>query len=274
MSNSQASNLKLYSVSAVTLVGSAFVAAGFVVPSLQSYAKSESTRYTVAAIKGQGSEAVIDYQLAASLDNHNEAAAVGLARVYLALGRSDEAMRLLERIGKNQGGLRLRAQTLTELGKYEQARSTVGTLLVHGNEGDSLLAAAIYKLGNYNAELGGLDSRLTSVEALQALSRIRAGNLPLALELRALGLPVSSSTLLMKLPNSTPRNLALGEMLLAKGDKDSLSQAADYLSAGIKLDPSSVELRTVFANVLRAQKKTIEADEQDKLILRLRQGKL
>jgi tetratricopeptide (TPR) repeat protein len=250
------------------------VAAGFVIPNVNAYAQSESTRYTVAALNGQGSEAALDYQLAALLDSHNEAAAVGLARVYLAQGRTDEAMSLLERVGDNQDGLRLRTQTLTELGKYDQTKPVVDKLMLHGNEGDILLAAAVYKLGDYKTELASLDTRLTSVEALQALSRLRAGEITEALELRVLGLPVSSSALLVKLPPSTLRSQALGESLLAKGDKDSLSVAADYLSAGIKLDPSNIELRTTYANVLRAQKQLDSASLQDKLILRLRQGKL
>ena len=119
-----------------------------------------------------------------------------------------------------------------------------------------------------------MDSHLTSVEALQALARLRAGEITEAVELRVLGLPVSSSALLVKLPASVPRNLALGESLLANGDKESLSMSADYLTAGINLDPSDIELRVTYGNVLRAQKKVSEADAQDKLVLRLRQGKL
>ena len=274
MSNYRPSNTKFYIVTTITLAGSAFVAAGFVVPSVQGYAKSESTRYTVAAINGQGSEAALDYRLAALLDSHNEAAAVGLARVYLAQGRSEEAMSLLERVGENQDGLRLRTQTLTELGKYDRAKPVADKLFAHGNEGDVLLAAAVYKLGDYKPELAAMDSHLTSVEALQALARLRAGEITEAVELRVLGLPVSSSALLVKLPASVPRNLALGESLLANGDKESLSMSADYLTAGINLDPSDIELRVTYGNVLRAQKKVSEADAQDKLVLRLRQGKL
>ena len=274
MSNSTNSNLKFYVVSTVTLAGSAFVAAGFVVPSAQGYARNESIRYTVAALNGRGPEAALDYRLAALLDSHNEAAAVGLARVYLAQGRTEEAMSLLERVGENQDGLRLRTQTLTELGKYDQAKPVADKLLAHGNEGDVLLAAAVYRLGDYKTELAALDGHLTSVEALQALSRLKAGTISEALQLRALSLPVSSSTLLMKLSPSTPRNLALGESYLAKGDKTSLTQAANLLSAGIKLDPASVELRTMYAKVLRAEKLEDQASLQDKLILRLRQGKL
>ncbi len=100
MSNSANSKNKLYLVTAITLAGSAFLGAGFVVPSLQAYAKSESTRYTVAAINGKGSEAALDYRMAVLLDDHNEAAAVGLARVYVAQGRSDEALNLLDRVGE------------------------------------------------------------------------------------------------------------------------------------------------------------------------------
>lgn len=274
MSNSEPSNTKLYLVSTITLAGSAFVAAGFVVPGVQAYAKSESTRYTVAALNGQGSEAALDYRLAALLDSHNEAAAVGLARVYIAQGRSQEALALLDRVGDNQDGMRLNIQTLTELGKYDQAKAIADKLITDKNEGDVLLAGAVYALGGYKTELDALDSRLTSVHALQALSRLRAGNFTLALELRSLGLPVSSSALIVKLPPSTPRNLALGQMLLAKGDKNSLSQSADYISAGIKLDPANVELRTTYADVLRAQKQPEAAWEQDRLILRLRKGKL
>ncbi|MEO7617330.1 MAG: hypothetical protein ABIS59_00645 [Candidatus Saccharibacteria bacterium] len=268
------SNLKFYFVSTITLAGSAFVAAGFVIPSGIGYAKSQSTRYTVAAINEKGSEAALDYRLATVLDSDNEAAAVGLARVYLAQGRSAEAMELLVRVGENQDGLRLRAQTLTELAKYDQAKAVADKLLLHGNEADMLLAAAVYKLGNYTSELAALDGRLTSVEALQAVSRLKAGNLSLALELRVLGLPVSSSTLLVKLSTSTPRNFALGDILLQKGDKMSLAQAADYLVAGIKLDPANIELRNKYGEVLRAQKLGSEADLQDTLVLRLRQGKL
>jgi tetratricopeptide (TPR) repeat protein len=227
------SNLKFYVVSTITLAGSAFVAAGFVIPS-----------------------------------------GIGYARVYLAQGRSAEAMELLARVGENQDGLRLRMQILTELAKYDQAKPIADKLLLHGNEADILLAASVYKLGNHTTELAALDSRLTSVEALQALSRLKAGNLSLAFELRALGLPVTSSTLLVKLPDSTPRNLALGGILLQKGDKASLVQAAAYLEMGIKLDPANIELRSKYGEVLRAEKMNNEADVQDKLVLRLRQGKL
>jgi tetratricopeptide (TPR) repeat protein len=274
MSNSEHSNSKLILVSTITLAGSAFVAAGLIVPQVQAYAKSESTRYTVAALNGKGSEAALNYRFASLLDSHNEAAAVGLARVYLAQGRSQEALALLDRVGDNIDGLRLNVQTLTELGKYEQAKPKADKLSNSKNEGDILLGAAVYQLGGNTSELASLDSRLTSVEALQALSRLRAGDLPLALELRALGLPVSSSALLVKLPESTQRNLALSQLLLSKGDKDSLSQAANYLASGIKLDPANIELRSTFADVLQAEKQLDGASNQDKIVLRLKQGKL
>jgi thioredoxin-like negative regulator of GroEL len=274
MSSSNNSNIKFYAYSVITLAGSAFMAAGFVVPQALGYAKSESTRYAVAALNEQGSEAAIDYRLAYALDHSNEAAAVGLSRVYLASSQSREAMQLLGRIGDNADGLRLRLQTLIELGMYAEAKSTADKLAAGKNEGDIVLVAAVYALGGYKSELALLDGRLSSVEALQALSRLNAGQLPEALELQALGLPVSSSTLLMKLAPSTPRSLALGQILLAKGDKDSLAQASDYLSAGIKLDPSDIELRATYADVLRAQKQLEAALAQDKLVLRLKQGRL
>lgn len=273
MSRYTNSNTKLYLISIITLAGSAFVAAGFVVPRAQDYAKRESTRYTVQAINGQGIEAALDYKLAASLDSKNEAAAIGLARVYLSQGQTIKAVELLERVGDNQDGLKLRAQTLTELGNYAKAKISVDRLASNGNDSDRVLAAAVYKLGGYNTELEALDSRLTSVEALQALSRIKAGQISEALELRALGLPVSAAALLVKIPLSTPRNIALGQLLLAKGDTASLSQAASYLVDGIKLDPANVDLRTTFADVLRAQNEPIAAQKQDKFVLRLRQGK-
>lgn len=266
-------NTKLYLVTTITLAGSAFVTASFIVPSVQGYAKSESTRYTVAALNGKGSEAALNYRLAAFLDSRNEAAAVGLARVYLAQGRTKEALTLLDRVGDNEDGLRLNAQTLIELGKYDQAKPVADKLTTGKNEGDTLLAGAVYTLGGYKAELTALDSRLKSVEALQALSRLRAGDLPLALELRVLGLPVSSSALLVKLPPSVPRSLALGQMLLAKGDKGSLSEASDFLSEGIKLDPANIGLRKMYVEILRAQKQFESASSQEKLIIRLEQGK-
>jgi tetratricopeptide (TPR) repeat protein len=268
------SNLKFYVVSTITLAGSAFVAAGFVIPSSIGYAKSQSTRYTVAAINEQGTEAALDYRLAAFLDSNNEAAAVGLARVYLAQGRSAEAMELLARVGENQDGLRLRTQILTEVAKYDQAKPIADKLILHGNEADILLAAAVYKLGDYRSGLGALDGHLTSAEALQALTRLKTGEVSEALELHVLGLPISSSTLLVKLPDSTPRNLALGDILLQKGDKASLAQAVEYLLAGIKLDPANIELRYKYGEVLQAQKLASEADLQNKLVLRLKQGKL
>lgn len=274
MSNYPASNLKFYVVSTITLAGSAFVAAGFVVPSGIGYTKSQSTRYTVAALNERGSEAAIDYRLAAFLDPNNEVAAVGLARIYISQGRTNEAMSVLERVGDNQDGLRLRTKTFVELGKYDQAKPFASKLLAQGSEADTLLAAAAYKLGDYKPELSALDTRLTSVEALQALARLRAGNISEALELGVLGLPLSTSALLVKLPASTPRNLALGDIFLQKGDKASLIQAADYLQAGIKLDPASIELRNKYVEVLRSQKLESDAILQDKLILRLRQGRL
>ena len=274
MTNYAHSNVKFYAYTVFTLAGLSFVTAGFLVPSALSYAKSESIRYTNEAKQGQGSEAALDYRMAVLLDSHNEAAAVGLARVYLAGGRSDEALKLLDGVGENEEGLRLRTLTLTELNRYSDAKISADKLVAHGNEADMLLAAATYKLGGYKTELAALDTRLTSVEALQGLSRLKAGEITEALELRSLGLPQSSSAILVKLPPSTPRSLALGESLLQKGDKDSLAQATDYLSNGIKLDPANIELRQMYSKVLRAQKKVDEADAQDALVLRLRQGKL
>ena len=273
MHNSR-SNSKFYAYTVFTLAGCAFVAAGFVLPQAIVYAKSESARYTVAALNEQGTEAAIDYRLAYALDNSNEAAAVGMARIYLANSQSTEAMKLLSRIGDNPDGLRLRLQTLTELGRYSDAKATADKLVARKHEGDIVLAAAVYNLGGYTSQLASLDGRVSSVEALQALSRLNAGQLPEALELQALGLPVSSSNLLKKLPPSTTRSLVLGKILLAKGDTESLSFASDYLTAGIKLDPANIEIRTTYAKVLRAQKKVIDAYAQDKFILRLRQGKL
>jgi tetratricopeptide (TPR) repeat protein len=274
MSSYTNSNRKFYAYTAFTLAGSAFVAAGFVLPHAISYAKSESVRYTVAALNEKGSEAAINYRLAYALDSSNQSAAIGLARIYLANGQSTEAMKLLDRVGDNADGLKLRVQTLTELGQYENAKGYADKLARSKSEGDILLAGAVYALGNYNEQLAALDGRLSSIEALEGLSRLRAGDLPRALELRSLGLPVSSSALMVKLPPSVPRNLALGQYLLAKGDQDSLAKAQDYLEIGIKLDPANIELRQTYAAVLSTQKQIDAASVQDKLVLRLKQGKL
>lgn len=274
MSRSTNSNRKFYVYTTITLAGSAFIAAAFVMPATTALAKSESTQYAAAATSEQGSMAALDYQLAYTLDHTNQAAAVGLAQIYLASGHSNQALKLLSRAGESPYILRLRLQTLTELARYPEAKPIADKMASTLNEPDILLAAAFYSITGDQAQMDAADAHLSSVGALQAMFRLKAGLLPRALELRDLGLPVSSRAMLVKLPPSAPRNLALAEILQQQGDSASLSQAAAYITAAINLDPANIKLRQVLVSVLKAQHKSAAAAAQEVIIQKLSQGNI
>ena len=87
------------------------------------------------------------------------------------------------------------------------------------------------------------------------------------------GLQISSSSLLVKLPNSVARSLLMARILIDQNTPASLAAAVDYLNSGSTIDPSNTVLRTALVSTLRTLKLTDEANKQQLLLDRLVAGR-
>ena len=273
MSHSRSANAKFWSITVITIVGSAAGAAALV-PVMGEYASRESSRLVVLGNQASGAEAETDYRLATYLNRRNTEAYVKLAQLQLDSGRPQEALRTLGSAGEGSEVVRARIRLLMELGSTTVAATAGQSLVREGApDEDVVLAGLSLAVAGREAEVAALAPRVTAPEAAGRIKRIQAGNLALAGELYASGLPISSSTILLQLPASYERNLLLGRIYLTRNLADDLESAAGYLRTATVVHPAGVEAHELLAKVYVAQEKTQLATEQRGLIEKLRTGR-
>lgn len=239
MSQSKVSTAAFISLATLVVLASA-TALAYSWPYAQGAARGESSRLVGDAARAKPTEALADYQLAVWLDPASIKAKLGLAAAQIKASQAEAALVTLEGAGQGSEAADLRLRANIELGRTDPG---------------SGLAALI--------------GRQDSPEAVQALDRAEAGQLPLAVELYAAGLPESSSAILLKLPTSFERNLLLARINYDRHTLNSLVVATDNLSVAVALNPSDISAHRLYATVLAERGLNAESSHQTDLIRRL-----
>jgi hypothetical protein len=166
---------------------------------------------------------------------------------------------------------RLKVRQLIEQGSTAAAVTAADELLVHSStESDRLLAGFAYILAGNTARIDDTEARLAHSQTLQRLQRAKSGTLPLALEMAAIGLQNSSERLLIKLPDSFLRDIALGDIYAGRA---SYRQAKTSYTAAAALNPADIPVRQKLASALRRLNQDSATAAQDQLIAKLRAGR-
>jgi predicted Zn-dependent protease len=250
---------------------SAFVA---IWPVAQTTRKTQAKKFITEASSVTPAEALTDYQLAIWLDPSNEVGYLNLAQIQVATGQSARAVNTLSRAGEGTQAMKLKVRTLLELGRYSAAADSSLQLARTGrSDSDHLLAATAYMLAGRTSELALLDTTITSPDALQRLLRIEFGNLPLAKELYAVGLPDSSRALLLKLPVSFERNFLLGQISYQMHSSTELVAASKYLATAASLNPADLNVHQLLAQVYQNMGLATDSMAQISLIKRLQNSR-
>jgi len=218
--------------------------------------------------------AAADYRLATWLDPSNPAGYVGLAHTQILAGRAEAALTTLDRAGEGSEAAGLRLRTLIELGRTNEAADLAASFAAPGrSDADIVLASLAYALAGRATDLPAMIPLVSTPEAAQRISRAASGELPLATELYASGLPESSRTLLMKQPTSFERNFLLAQIFYSRHTEGDLASATDYLQTAVALNPGDIPAHQLLANLYSDRKLTAESAAQTALAARLQSGR-
>jgi len=273
MSHSRAVSTAFFTFSTLVVIGSATALAALW-PLARAGAKAEAASLIGEAESGSSAEAGADYRLATWLDSSNPAGYIGLARTQILAGQADAALVTLDRAGEGSEAANLRLRTLIELGRISEAADRAVTLAAPGrSDADLLLAGLTYALAGRTADIPALIPLVASPQTAQRISRAASGNLPLASELFASGLPESSRALLVKQPTSFERNFLLGQILYAPHTGADLSTATDYLESAVALNPSDIPARRLLAKVYTDRGLNSQSSAQTGLVNKLQSGR-
>ena len=267
------SNIKYLPITTATILASAAVLA-MAWPHVVAAAHAEAARLIEQAPQTGAAEATSFYQLASTLDPGNRESYLGLAKVQIATGQSEAALISLKHMGEGTEALRLRLKTLIELGNFSGASRLADTLAQPGaSDADIILSGLAYALAERNNDIDALITRVTSPEAAQHLERAKAGNVTLATELYASGLPNSSRTFANKLPVSFERSLLLGRIYYAQNTRESLVAATNYFSSASTINPGDLSTHELLADVFAVRGMVAESSMQTVLAQKIRSGR-
>ena len=258
-------------VSAVVLVTAAAIAMTW--PYTVAFAHTEAAKLIEQAPYSGAAEASSFYQLASILDAGNHASYVGLAQIQIATGQSSAALISLAYAGEGTAVLKLRLKTLMELRRYDEALNLADSLAKPGaSNADIVLSGLAYALAGRARYIDALITRVDSPEAVQRLTRAKAGNVLLATELYTSGLPNSSRALAETQPDTFERDLLLGRIAYAQNTNNSLIAATDYLRAAALINPSNQSTRELLAKIYTARGLFAEGSTQESLAQKIRSG--
>lgn len=243
MPESKAKSAAFLSLTTLVVLASG-AALAFAWPYVLGTARAQSSSLVGEAASAPAPEAFANYQLAVWLDPASTQAKLGLAATQIKTGQAEAAVKTLETAGQGSDAADLRLRANIELGRTDAA-----------------------------AGLTQLIARQSSPEALQALRRAESGQLPLATELYAAGLPESSSAILRSLPVSFERNLLLGRINFDRHTTFSLAAATSYLEEAVAINPSHLEARKLYAAALTDVGRTEDSAKQQDLIKKLELGR-
>jgi cytochrome c-type biogenesis protein CcmH/NrfG len=242
--------------------------------SIQAAGRAQAAKLIGEAASASPPEAAVNYKIATWLDPSNQAGYLGLARIQIAAGNAETALKALERAGEGSEAASLRVRTLIELGRTTEAADRAATLAAAGRpDADIILAAITYALAGRTGDILALIPLVASPEAAGRINRIAAGEMPLAGELYANGLPESSRSLLAKLPMSFERNLLLARLHYDQHTPESLVTATDLLKLAVALNPGNAEAHKFLAAVYTERKLPAEAATQSELAQKLTGGR-
>ena len=235
-------------------------------PSVLAYSRNESASLTREAGQGTGADAELDYRLAYHLDHGNVTAALHFATAELADEQPQAALDALKAAGEGSDVQRIRIEALLELGNVDAATATGADLAKTDTSDETVrIVALAYGVRRNQDAIAALKARVSSPEALQALSRAQAGNLPLAHDLSATGLNLSTRALLVKLPSSADRDLLLAQTDVRLGTHAMLADAASSYATSLALNPSNLAARGQYVDLLRLLKDPQDAAMQQTL---------
>jgi cytochrome c-type biogenesis protein CcmH/NrfG len=215
-------------------------------------------------------EAAVNYQLATWLDPSNEAGFLGVARIQIAVGHAETALKALDHAGEGSEAASLRTRTTIELGRTSEAARRAASLAIPGRpDTDIILAALAYALANRPSDIPALMPLVSSPEAAGRITRIAAGDVALANELYASKLPESSRTILEKLPTSFERNLLLGHIYHDRHSLENLATATGFLVTAVTINPANIEAHQLLAAVYAERGLIAESSDQTTLAQKL-----
>lgn len=267
------SNIKYLPITTAAILASAAVLA-MAWPHVVAAAHAEAARLIEQAPQTGAAEATSFYRLASTLDPGNRESYLGLAKIQIATGQSEAALRSLKHAGEETETLRLRLKTLVELGNFSGASLLADALAQPGaSDADIILSGLAYALAERTGDIDALLSRVASPEAAQRLARAKAGNVTLAAELYASGLPNSSRTFAEKLPVSFKRNVLLGRISYAQNTRESLVAATGYFSSACTINPGDLSAHELLADVFAVRGMVAESSTQTILVQKIRSGR-
>lgn len=291
MSKSKPSRFKKW---LLILAAAALVLTGVVAVLLNSpWAKSQARAYAgqaQALEKSDERQALVKYQMAATLDGANPDYQNAIAALYLRQNRPDAAIAALRRLpagerseriaqiqfhqqrfndvlqtlrDRNQESQRLlKAKALLELGRAKQALSL--TSYIYSNQ------AAVLQALIEGAEGMPLSRRaVSSPEAAETTRRVGASKLALAQELYAQELLKSSEKVLRALPDDNIQKfklLAAISLAVKPVSVDDLERAKTAALAGLVIDPGDRGLRQLLRDVDAQLGLKDESERQGRLL--------
>ena len=273
MHSSASSNIKFFILSALVIICSA-AALSATWPLAVNRARASAASLIGEARTANSTEAAADYRLATWLDPSNPAGYIGLAHTQILAGQPEAALTTLDRAGEGSEAAGLRLRSLMELGRTNEAADRAASFAAAGrSDPDIILASLAYALAGRTTNLPALTPLVSSPEAAQRISRAATGDLPLAAELYASGLPESSRTLLMKQPTSFERNFLLAQIFYSRHTEGDLASATDYLQTAVALNPGDIPAHQLLANLYSDRQLTAESAAQTALAARLQSGR-
>lgn len=264
-----------------------------------------------AAAKGDFDTAITDYQIARTLQPHNQDTIQALADAYLKANRPDDAIAMLKKLPPGEGtaqivdlqlktgqleaadqwitslkGITPTTDILTATSKVRLEQGRVGEAINSAEQASKLDAAKpnvqlqlglSYALGGKADQLGRLIPSVGSPATLQALKQAQTGKSPLAYALYASGLLHSSRSILASLSDPAATDQVLMgkiDLILAVNDTSYLKTAQTDLKKAVAIDPANLEAHQLLREAYLKQTNKAEADQQTNLIEQLQSGKI
>lgn len=243
----------------------------FISTKTQAYADQQAHRLIANATGRTPAEAAVNYRLASWLQPSNSSPRLKLARLQVASGQADAALKTLEKAGQGREAVELQLRILLEQGRTSEAANKAGSLTVETI--DLRLIASAYMLAERPSEVTSLSAKIPE-ELKPAITRIQIGGLPLAQELYANQLPQSSQRVLMKQAASFEQSFLLGQISYDYHSPTALVAATKSLLQAIEFNPASIEARELLSRIYADRDMPTESATQAQIAEKLRAGKL
>lgn len=258
-----------------SIIGLSAGATALAWPHIAQVSQNRSAFLTNArAVAEPAQEAALRLKLATWLDPNNQVATLSLAKIQLELGRTPEAVALLDKVRDLPEASILLMRIQIEEGNYGSAAAYGSQSMASAPTSEIItLTILSHCLAGKSAELSKYAASFTSEGIQRTLGRAQAGHVLLGDELRSAMLPNAAIRVLSGEPVSYTRNLALAKVLNSRRQAGDLLTSASLLEAAVAIDPSRLDGRRLLINIYNDLGKTEQATDQEILAHQIEAGR-